>query len=204
MPQTRFVLRKAFERRSAAHRRHQQDRSPATPGPRRCSTPSSTCSSNWAPTTTRSISPPSTPPAGRESPPRTSTCPATDIQSALRGHLQHVPAPRRSGRSAANAASPLRLQRLRRPHRHRPRVAGTIRKGQRIALLEARRPTDRQRHRSALRLRPPGPGEDRRGRAPAISVPWSASTRWTSATPSPTRTTPWLCRRSRWTSRRWT
>ena len=45
LPQTRFVLRKALERRLAADRRHQQDRSRATRGRRRCSTRSTTSSS---------------------------------------------------------------------------------------------------------------------------------------------------------------
>ena len=67
MPQTRFVL----ARRSSAgcSRSSSSTRSTApTPGPSRCSTPSSTCSSSWTPTTPRSTSRRSTPPAGRASP----------------------------------------------------------------------------------------------------------------------------------------
>ena len=61
MPQTRFVLRKALDARPARHRRHQQDR-PRQRAPRRSrSTRPSTCSSNWARTTSRRISRSSTP-----------------------------------------------------------------------------------------------------------------------------------------------
>ena len=56
-------------------------------------------------------------------------------------------------------------------------VAGKIRKGQRIALLKRDGQPHRRHGRAALRLRPPGPHRDRRGRAPATSAPSSA---WTS------------------------
>ena len=83
-------------------------------------------------------------------------------------------------------------------------VAGKIHKDQRIALLKHDGSRIDDTDRAALRLRPPGPHRDRRGDARATSAPWSAWTTSTSATPSPTSKTPSPCRRSRSTSRRWT
>ena len=61
LPQTRFVLRKALERRLPALVVHQQDRPPRRAGRPRCSTRSTTCSSTSTPPRTRSTSRSSTP-----------------------------------------------------------------------------------------------------------------------------------------------
>ena len=87
--------------------------------------------------------------------------PAENIASAVRRHLQQGAAARGGpGRSPANARRHSRLERLRRPYRHRPSGCRHHPQGPTHRPAEARRPTDRRRHRSALRLRPPGPGGD--------------------------------------------
>ena len=92
-----------------------------TPGPSKCSTRSSTCSSSWTPTTPRSISRPSTPPAAQGIATTDLAVPADRPAAAVRRHPEaRAGAGGRPGRAAADAGHHARLQRLRRPHRHRP------------------------------------------------------------------------------------
>jgi GTP-binding protein len=93
MPQTTFVLQKAFEAGPAADRRgNQQDRPPRRPAAGRRHDEVSTCSSSSAPTRNRSTSPPSTP--------RRRWATRRSIRPSGRQHrrlfdtiLKHVPAP---------------------------------------------------------------------------------------------------------------
>ncbi len=154
------ALRAAQGVRSAAcGRSSSSTRSTApTPGPPRCSTPSSTCSSSWTPTTPRSISRPSTPPAGRASPPPTWPCRPTDLQPLFDAILKHVPPPE------VDADAPLQMLVVTLDYSDYVGriaigrvVAGKIRKGQRVALLKRDGTRIDDTVAQLLRLRPPGP-----------------------------------------------
>ncbi len=90
------------------------------------------------PTTRRSISRRSTRP-GRQGIATTDLAiPATDLKPLFDAILKHVPPPgRRDGRAAADAGHHARLERLRRPHRHRPgRSPARSARASAIALLK--------------------------------------------------------------------
>ena len=191
--------------RPAAHRRHQQDRPRPTPGPSRCSTPSSTCSSSWTPTTPRSTSRPSTPPAGRASPPPTWRCRPTDLQPLFDAILKHVPPPE------VDPDAPLQMLVVTLDYSdyvgriaHRPGHRRQDQEGPAGRPAQARRHARRRHRRAAATSSTASAGAKPTRSRPATSAPWSAWRRSTSATPSPTSTTPSPCRRSRSTSRRWT
>ena len=143
--------------------------------PIECSTRSSTCSSNWTPTTRRSISRRSTPRAGKGIATTDLAIPAVDLRAAVRRHLKHVPPPE------VELDAPLQMLVITLDYSDYVGriaigrvVAGKIRKNQRIALLKHDGKRVDEHDRAALRLRPPGPDRNRRGRRPATSAPSSA------------------------------
>ena len=203
MPQTRFVLRKAFER-APADRRDQQDRParrPARRGPQRGLRHLRRAGGRRAaarlPLHLRLR-------ARRGSPRTTRRRPSGDIQPLLRPDPRAGARPRgRPRRPAADALHDARLLRVRRPDRHRPdRLgpdAGAARRpcsikagGGRHARLDRQRPGLRQ---ARPRRGRGGRGRRHRGRR----RPRRPST---SATRSPTPISPAPCRGSRSTSRR--
>ena len=168
--------------RAAADRRHQQDRPPGRPRRRGARTRSSTCSSSWAPTTRRSTSRCSTPPAAPARRRWKLEEPGKDITPVFEALLKHIPAPHGDpDKSLQIRISTHPVQRLRRPDRRRPhlqrrdqdRPAGRDRQARRHAGEEQgaaaagvrrlrpqeRRRSRRRRHRRADR---PGIGRHRR------------------------------------------
>ena len=199
LPQTRFVLRKAFARGlkpivviNKIDRPDARIAEVLNAGLR-------PVRRARAPTTTRSTSRSSTPPAGRASPRPTWPSTPKDLQPLFDAILKHVPPPEvDAGRAAADAGRGARVQRL--TSAGSPSAgsfAGKIRKSQQVSRCSSRRTAARSTTRSCRCWSSTGSAEARSTRSrPATSAPSSAWTTSTSATRSATSTSRWRCRRS--------
>ena len=190
MPQTRFVLTKALEVRPAADRGDQQDRPPRRPAAAKCWTKCSSCSWNWAPTTSwptfRYIFASAT---RRLRHARSGRSAATSMQPLLDMVLEKIPGPGdRRRRAAADAGHHARLVRLRRPDRRRADLRRARSQGPAGRPDAGRRPATPCKVVSVYIVRQARPQRSRRGRRPATSWPWSGWKASRSATRSATPT----------------
>ena len=197
MPQTRFVLRKAFAARAAADRRHQQDRPARRParrgaqrglrpvrraGRRRRDSSTSRTSSPRGQAGLRHARPDGDagrhPAAVRHDRSSTSPAPRSTPTARCRCWCTTLDCSEYVGRIAIGRIASGRITQG---------PAGRAR-----SSATARSSPARSQQRPGLRQARPRRG--RRGRRPATSSPWSAWTTSTSATRSPTPTSPRPCR----------
>ena len=208
LPQTRYVLSKALARRPARRRRAQQGRPRTTPGPTRCSTRSSSCSSTSAPTPDQIDVPghlrgrPRGPLGGR----RRHAGPEDDLTPLLDAVLDTIPAPDGdpdaplqaivTNLDASDYLGRLAIGRVVQRHAAQGRARRAARRGGRRGPAAAQAPAHPAAWRSAASAGPRSTSS-----SPATSSSSPASPRSRSATPSPPRRPRAAARASRSTSR---